>query len=361
MTSSRPNSAIVRATIASMLATSPQSASIAIARRLLPAASAAVRCAAAKSISAAATLAPSAAIASAMARPIPAPAPVTSTTLSSSIVIATPRHPGEGRDPCLPSIPAFAGMARTWIVSGLLGQLLPQLGLQHLAVIVFRQRVDKAVFARALEAGNVVEAEPVERSPLYRNARLSHDEGDNLLAPVRVRPADDCGFDEVGMAQQHFLDLARIDVAAAGDDHVLRAVAQREEAVFIHAAEIAGMQPAAAQSLGVGRRIFPIAFHDAVAAGHDLADLAGRHFVVIVVDHTDEHAGARHAARAEPLAPARIAGIGMETLGKPGDRHRRLALAVKLIEPRSEEAERLFEIGDIHRPAAVIDRLQIGK
>ncbi len=43
MTSSRPNSATVRATIASMLATSPQSASIAIARRLLPAASAAVR------------------------------------------------------------------------------------------------------------------------------------------------------------------------------------------------------------------------------------------------------------------------------------------------------------------------------
>src|SRR5207248_6477589 len=87
MTSSRPSSAPARATIASMLATSPQSASIAIARRLLPAGrsllqSAAARSAAAKSISPAATTAPSAVIASAVARPMPAPAPVTSTALS---------------------------------------------------------------------------------------------------------------------------------------------------------------------------------------------------------------------------------------------------------------------------------------
>ena len=74
-----------------MLATSPQSASIAIARRALPAAWSAVRCAAARSMSAAATLAPTSAIASAVARPIPAPAPVTSTTLSCKIDISAPQ------------------------------------------------------------------------------------------------------------------------------------------------------------------------------------------------------------------------------------------------------------------------------
>jgi hypothetical protein len=49
------------------------------------------------------------------------------------------------------------------------------------------------------------------------------------------------------VAQQHFLDLARIDVGAAADDHVLGAVLQRQEAVGIEAADVAGMQPATAQ------------------------------------------------------------------------------------------------------------------
>src|SRR5205085_11363120 len=34
-------------------------------------------------------------------------------------------------------------------------------------------------------------------------------------------------------------------------------------------------------------------------------------------------------------------------------------LAEQLIEPRPEQTESLFEIGDIHRAAAVIDRLQV--
>ena len=124
-----------------------------------------------------------------------------------------------------------------------------QLGLQHLAVIVLRQRVDKAVCARAPETGDVVEAEPVERRDLNLRLRPGDDEG----APVGVRPADDRGFDEVGVAQQHLLDLARIDVAAARYDHVLGAVAQRQKPVFVDAAEVAGVEPAAAQCLGIGR------------------------------------------------------------------------------------------------------------
>jgi hypothetical protein len=76
--------------------------------------------------------------------------------------------------------------------------------------------------------------------------------------------------------------------------------------------------------------------------------------------HLDEHAGARHAARPQPLAPPRMRAVGVHALVQPGDRHRRLALPEQLVEPRPEQPQRLFEIGDVHRPAAVIDRLQIG-
>src|ERR1043165_6855831 len=43
-----------------------------------------------------------------------------------------------------------------------LDEELPQLGLQHLAVVVLRQRLDEAVFARTLEASDVVEAQPIQ-------------------------------------------------------------------------------------------------------------------------------------------------------------------------------------------------------
>ena len=45
-----------------------------------------------------------------------------------------------------------------------LGEELAQLGLQHLAVVVLRQRLDEAVLARPLEARDVVEAELLEIS-----------------------------------------------------------------------------------------------------------------------------------------------------------------------------------------------------
>jgi hypothetical protein len=54
------------------------------------------------------------------------------------------------------------------------------------------------------------------------------------------------------MPQQYLLDLARVDIAAAADDHILGPVAQGQKPILVKAAEIAGVQPAAAQSLGTG-------------------------------------------------------------------------------------------------------------
>src|SRR5947208_5876653 len=98
-------------------------------------------------------------------------------------------------------------------------QLPAQFGFQYLAVIVLRQGLDKAVLARPLEARDMVEAELVERGFRHLSFRLRDNKRDDLLAPIRVRSADDRGFDDIGMAQQDLLDLARTDVAAARNDH----------------------------------------------------------------------------------------------------------------------------------------------
>src|SRR6202011_3088139 len=255
--------------------------------------------------------------------------------------------------------PAVLGSTPTRIsfraIFASLAKYSTQLGLEDLAVIVFGQRVDKTVMPRAFEARDGVEAQPIEFFGRDSRGWAGDDKGDDLLAPFGVRAADDRDFDDVRMAQQHFLDLAWIDVAAAADDHVLGAVAQGQKPFLVKAAQIAGVQPTAAQGFGTGRRVVPIAFHDAVAAGDHLADFAARHLVVTIVDNLDENAGARHPAGTEPVAPARMRLVGVQTHVEAGNRHRRLALAIELVESRPEQLQRAFEIGHVHRTAAIED------
>src|SRR5689334_3375653 len=147
---------------------------------------------------------------------------------------------------------------------------IAQLSLQDLARGVPRQLVDHVVLLGALVAGDVVETAPVECGWI----RASDDVGDDALAPVVVRHADDGNFRDRLIAEKDVLHLARVDVVAAGDDHVLRAVHQREVAVLVEAAEVAGVEPAVAQ--GLGRRLghVEVAGHDGRTVDQHLADLA---------------------------------------------------------------------------------------
>src|SRR5262245_60824803 len=98
---------------------------------------------------------------------------------------------------------------RVSVPSGALAlQELAQLGLQDLAVGVLRQSVDEAVAFRALEAGDVVEAQAVEVGTRYARTLAADHEGDRLFAPVRMRPADHGRLQHAGVGQQHLLDLA---------------------------------------------------------------------------------------------------------------------------------------------------------
>src|SRR4029453_14248637 len=77
-----------------------------------------------------------------------------------------------------------------------------------------------------------------------------------------------------GMAPQHLLDLAGEDVEAAGDDHVLLAIDDVDEAVLVDNADVAGMVPAEGRGLARRGLVIVVAQHDQAAAHHDLAALA---------------------------------------------------------------------------------------
>ena len=88
----------------------------------------------------------------------------------------------------------------------------------------------------------------------------------------------------VGMLVEHLLDLARVDVVAAPDDQVLLAIHDEEVPVLVDLGHVAGAEPAGLVDR-VRRRLraLPVALHDVVAADHDLAHLALRDLLAVLV------------------------------------------------------------------------------
>jgi hypothetical protein len=80
------------------------------------------------------------------------------------------------------------------------------------------------------------------------------------------------------MAVEEFLDLARIDVLAAADDHVLDPADDVAIAFGVDGREVAGVHPAVGvDRLGGLLLVVPIALHHRIAARAQLARLAARH------------------------------------------------------------------------------------
>ncbi len=97
------------------------------------------------------------------------------------------------------------------------------------------------------------------------------------LTPFVVGEPDDGDLADARVSKQEILELARIDVLAAPDDHVLDAADDVAVAVVGHRGEVAGVHPA----IGVDRRggllgFVPVPLHHRVAAGAELAGLAAR-------------------------------------------------------------------------------------
>src|SRR4029079_6419287 len=185
-------------------------------------------------------------------------------------------------------------------------------------------------------------------------------EGPPRVPPLRVGPSDHGHGSDAGVVEQCLLDLPGVDVHAPADDQVLGPVAQCWVSAEVEAADVAGVQPGAPQRLGGGIGLVPVAGHHHVAADHHFADLAGGELAAVVVDDTNLDARAGDAYSRHAVAPAGMVAVGMVRLRQGGDRHRRLALPVDLGQAGTEEGEGVLQVGEVHRRAAVDDRLQVG-
>ncbi len=69
--------------------------------------------------------------------------------------------------------------------------------------------------------------------------RSGLDDGLDLLAHVVVGDTEDRGIGHVGVCHQLAFDLGRVDVHAAGDDHVGLAVAKEQVTVRVEVSDVA--------------------------------------------------------------------------------------------------------------------------
>ena len=110
--------------------------------------------------------------------------------------------------------------------------------------------------------------------------------GADLLAELRVGDAEHLHVDDLRMAVEELLDLARIDVLAAADHHVLDAADDGAIALVVDGREVAGVHPAGAvDRLRGALVVVPVAEHHRIAARAQLARRAGRHHAALGVDH----------------------------------------------------------------------------
>ena len=94
-----------------------------------------------------------------------------------------------------------------------------------------------------------------------------------MVAEPFVGRADDGDLADAGMAREDVLDLERVDVLAARDDHVVESAVEPEVAVLVEPPDVAGVVPAVADRLVVGVRTVPVA-GERLVRGHVAEDLA---------------------------------------------------------------------------------------
>ena len=173
--------------------------------------------------------------------------------------------------------------------------------------------------------GDLVAAEVADLRLGGAGARLEHDPGADLLAVLRVGDAEDLHLRDLGVAEQELLDLARIDVLATADQHVLDAADDVAVALGIDRGQVAGVHPAVDDCRRGALGIVPVAEHHAVALGAQLARLADRHDGAVGVDDLDLQVR-HHAADGRHALVHRVVDAALERhrrgLGHAvGDRH----------------------------------------
>src|SRR6202044_2823365 len=111
-----------------------------------------------------------------------------------------------------------------------------------------------------------------------------HHKGLTHLTESLVGYTDNGDLSDRGMFKHEALDLSRIGVEAANNEHVLFTPVDPQPARLVEIAQVAGVQPAViVDRLRGGLRIVEVALHDTVTAN--------QHFAVLADAHLDVFAG----------------------------------------------------------------------
>src|SRR6266404_4352568 len=151
-----------------------------------------------------------------------------------------------------------------------------------------REFVDEFDVARDFVVRDLALAEAADLLGRQRLAGSRPDPGAELLAVAVVGDAENLYVLDLGMAVEKFLDLARVEVFAAADHHVLDAADDVAITVPVDGGDIAGVHPAVGiKHVGGLLSLVPISQHDAVATGAQFAGFAAGHHAALEVDDLD--------------------------------------------------------------------------
>src|SRR5262252_10321915 len=189
----------------------------------------------------------------------------------------------------LGSVARSSGAPAVMTSASLPAQCRPQDPVQDLAGRGARHRIvgDEGDRAWPLVAGDAVPAPVDDLGFACRAMRARHDDGVHALAPGRVGQADHRHLLHVRVAAEQVLDLRRIDVLAAADDHVALAVDQEIVAVGIAPGHVANRAITVAERFRGFLRHVPVAVERVGRARIELADLAVGHLAPGGIENAD--------------------------------------------------------------------------
>ena len=136
--------------------------------------------------------------------------------------------------------------------------------------------------------------------------RRQHDERPQALAELLVVDAEHRDLVDAVVVAEQVLDLAREDVLAARDDHLVVAAVDEQPPAAVEVADVAGRHQAVDDRLVAAARV---AVEDQLVADEDPAGLALAHLLAVVVVELDDRAE-RRAARGAGRG-AQVAGLAI--------------------------------------------------
>src|SRR4051812_38947741 len=191
-----------------------------------------------------------------------------------------------------------------------------QLLLQDFSGCVARKLVEELDLARHLVAGQVLLHVVLDFVLRQVGAARGDDERLQPLTEVGVLDADDRGVRDLRVLRQQLLDLTRVHVLAARDDHVVLARVDEKTPALVDVAHVTGRHEAFGR--GLLRATARVALEYQLRADEDAARLAAWQLVSFLVDDLEDRPLGRLTGRAG--CGAKVGGRrdrGPSHLGRP--------------------------------------------